>query len=251
MTIEEVNLVAVGVAFVFGALSFVSPCVLPLLPGYLSLMSGYSAEDLKNGRASPIRMVRVTLLFVAGFTAVFIAWGLGASWALPGNRWVIWAGWFVIVMGLFVFVTALWNPQFLLPMMRERRLEVRPSRLGAFAPPLMGVAFGFGWTPCIGPVLGSILAVSATGSGGNWEAVTLLMAYSLGLAVPFLATALAANKALAGFDAIKPYLRPIQAASGLLLAGFGVLLVTDQITDLSAWFGELLRNVGLDSLNTV
>lgn len=251
MTIEEVNLLAIGVAFVFGALSFISPCVLPLLPGYLSLMSGYSAEELKTGQHSTLRMVRVTLLFVAGFTVVFLAWGLGASWALPGNRWVVWAGWFVIVMGLLVFVTALWNPRVLLPIMRERRMEIRPSRLGAFAPPLMGVAFGFGWTPCIGPVLGSILAISATGSGGTWEGVALLLAYSLGLAVPFLAAALATNRVLSGFNRIKPYLRPIQAASGLLLAGFGLLLVTDQIANLSAWFGDVLRGIGLDSLNTI
>jgi len=251
MTIEEVNLLAVGVAFLFGALSFISPCVLPLLPGYLSLMSGYSAEDLKDGQQSTWRMLRVTLLFVSGFTVVFVAWGLGASWALPGNRWVAWAGWFVIVMGLLLFVTAIWNPRFLLPVMRERRLEVRPSRLGAFAPPLMGIAFGFGWTPCIGPVLGSILAISATGDGGTWEGVVLLLAYSMGLAVPFLAAALATSKVLAGFNVIKPYLRPIQAASGLLLAVFGVLLVTDQMTNLSAWFSDLLRGVGLDSLNSI
>lgn len=251
MTIEEVNLLAVGVAFVFGALSFISPCVLPLLPGYLSLMSGYSAEELSGGGHSRLRMLRVTLLFVAGFTLVFVGWGLGASWALPGNRWVVWAGWFVIAMGALLFVTAIWNPQFLLPVMRERRLEVRPSRLGAFAPPLMGVAFGFGWTPCIGPVLGSILAISATGEGGTAGSVVLLLSYSLGLAVPFLAAALATNRVLAGFNRIKPHLRTIQAASGVLLAGFGLLLVTDQITNLSAWFSDVLRSIGLDSLNEI
>lgn len=251
MTIEEVNLIAVVVAFVFGALSFISPCVLPLLPGYLSMMSGYSAEELTTGGASSARMLRVTMLFVAGFTTVFVAWGLGASWALPGNSFAVWAGWFVIIMGLLLFVTALWNPQFLLPFMRERRLEVRPSRLGVFAPPLMGVAFGFGWTPCIGPVLGSILAIGATSSGGNWESVILLLAYSLGLAIPFFAAALATNKVLAGFNRIKPYLRPIQAASGLLLAGFGLLLVTDQMSHLSVWFSDVLRSIGLDSLNSI
>ena len=251
MTIEEVNLLAVGVAFLFGALSFISPCVLPLLPGYLSLMSGYSAEELKSGEQSTVRMLRVTLLFVAGFTVVFVAWGLGASWALPGNRWVVWAGWFVIAMGLLVFVTAIWNPRVLLPLMRERRMEIRPSRLGAFAPPLMGVAFGFGWTPCIGPVLGSILAISATSEGGTWESVALLLSYSLGLAIPFLAAALATNHVLSGFNRIKPHMRKIQAASGLFLAGFGVLLVTGQITDLSLWFSDLLRSIGLDSLNEI
>ena len=134
MSIEEFNLLAIGIAFVFGALSIVSPCVLPLLPGYLSLMSGYSNDELQGGQTSTLRMVRVTSLFILGFSAVFVAWGLGASWALPGNRWVVWAGWFVVAMGLLIFVTAIWNPRFILPFVRERRIEVRPSRLGSFAP---------------------------------------------------------------------------------------------------------------------
>ncbi|MBT8201754.1 MAG: cytochrome c biogenesis protein CcdA, partial [Acidimicrobiia bacterium] len=112
-------------------------------------------------------------------------------------------------------------------------------------------AFGFGWTPCIGPVLGSILAISATGEGGTAGSVILLLSYSLGLAVPFLAAALATNRVLAGFNRIKPHLRTIQAASGVLLAGFGLLLVTDQITNLSAWFSDVLRSIGLDSLNEI
>lgn len=251
MSIEELNLVAVLGAFFFGALSFLSPCVLPLLPGYLSLMSGYSTAELKTGGASIRTMVRVTALFIAGFTVVFVAWGLGASWALPGTGWIVWAGWFVVVMGLFVFVTAIWNPRFLLPLMRERRLEVRPSKLGKYAPPLMGVAFGFGWTPCIGPFLGALLAFTAADTASAWESTVLLVAYSAGLGVPFLAAALATNKVLAGFDAVKRYLRPIQAASGILLAGFGVLLITGAISDLSVWFSDLLRSIGLDSLSTI
>lgn len=251
MSFEEFNLLAVGIAFLFGALSFISPCVLPLLPGYLSLMSGYSNSELQGGDTSTLRMVRVTSLFILGFSAVFVGWGLGASWALPGNRFTVWAGWFVVAMGILIFVTAIWNPRFLLPLVRERRLEVRPSRLGSFAPPLMGVAFGFGWTPCIGPVLGAILAFASTDSESTWEAVVLLVAYSLGLGVPFMASALATNRVLAGFNAIKPYLRPIQAASGLLLAVFGWLLITGELTDLSVWFSDRLRSIGLDSLSTI
>jgi len=251
MSINELNLVAVVGAFFFGSLSFVSPCVLPLLPGYLSLISGYSTEELQAGGASKATMLRATGLFAAGFTVVFVAWGRGGGWALPGNGWIVWAGWFVVAMGLFTFVTALWNPRLLLPLMRERRIEVRPSRLGGFAPPLMGVAFGFGWTPCIGPFLGAILAYTAADTGTAWEPVILLVAYSAGLALPFFAAALATNKVLAGFSAIKPYLRPIQAVSGLLLAGFGWLLITGEITELSVWFSDRLRSVGLDSLSSI
>ena len=138
--------VTIITAFLFGALSFISPCVLPLLPGYLSLMSGYSVSDLQAGNASIGRMLRVTLLFVAGFTAVFVA--LGAS-ATSLGRWLITnqrvattiAGWVVIVFGLLIVVLALWNSPALGWMMRERRMEVRPSRLGPWAPPVMGVAF--------------------------------------------------------------------------------------------------------------
>ena len=89
MSFEEFNLVAVGIAFLFGALSFISPCVLPLLPGYLSMMSGYSNAELQGGETSTLRMVRVTSLFIIGFSVVFVAWGLGAGWALPGNRFAI------------------------------------------------------------------------------------------------------------------------------------------------------------------
>ena len=251
MTIEDLNLVAVLGAFVFGALSFLSPCVLPLLPGYLSLMSGYSAEELKSGGASTRTMLRVTGQFIGGFTVVFVAWGLGASWALPGTGWIVWGGWFVVAMGLFLFVTAIWNPRFLLPLMRERRIEVRPSRLGKYAPPVMGFAFGFGWTPCIGPFLGALLAFTAADTASAWESTVLLVAYSAGLGVPFLAAALATNKVLAGFNALRRYLRPIQAGSGLLLAGFGVLLITGAISDLSVWFSDLLRSIGLDSLSEI
>ncbi len=251
MGINELNLIAVFGGFFFGGLSFLSPCVLPLLPGYLSLMSGYSTEELRTGGASTRTMLQATGLFVAGFTVVFVAWGLGASWALPGNGWVVWAGWFVVTMGAFIFVTALWNPRFLLPLMRERRIEVRPPKLGNLAPPLMGVAFGFGWTPYIGPFLAAILAFTAADTGTGWEPVVLLLAYSAGLAVPFVVAALATNKVLAGFNALKPYLRQIQAVSGLLLIGFEWLLISDNITDLSVWFSDRLRDIGLDSLNTI
>ncbi|MEX2418769.1 MAG: cytochrome c biogenesis CcdA family protein, partial [Acidimicrobiia bacterium] len=157
MDIGNVNVIA---AFLFGALSFLSPCVLPLLPGYLSMMSGYSAADMADGKVSTRRMLRVTLLFVAGFTAVFVALGATAT-SLRGllvrNESTILAvaGWIVLGMGLFIALSALINPRLLAPFMRERRVDVRPSRLGSWAAPVMGAAFGFGWTPCIGPTLGA------------------------------------------------------------------------------------------------
>ncbi len=248
----EVNIL---IAFVFGALSFISPCVLPLLPGYLGLMSGYSAAELTTGEASTRRVAIATLLFIAGFTAVFVALGAGAfalsGWLLRNqlvtNRV---AGAVIIGFGAFIAITALWNPQFLAGMMRERRVEVRPSRLGAWAPPVMGVAFGFGWTPCIGPVLASILTLAASSSTAG-EGMLLLFSYSMGLGIPFLLAAIGLSKAFSAFSWLRSHLRPINVASGLLLAGFGVLMVTGRLNEISSWFQEVLTNMGLDRLANI
>ena len=241
MEIASVNVLA---AFVFGALSFLSPCVLPLLPGYLSMMSGYSAADLSGGNVSTGRMLRVTLLFVAGFTAVFVALGATATTvgrSLLANRSTITAvsGWVVIVMGVFLAVSAIWAPRLLMPFMRERRADVRPSRLGVFAPPVMGAAFGFGWTPCIGPTLGAILSVAAAGSTVK-QGMFLLFVYSLGLGIPFVLAGIGVTKAYGAFGWVKRHFVQISAASGLLLAGFGVLMVTGHLTDLNLWFQRVL-----------
>ncbi|REK37203.1 MAG: cytochrome c biogenesis protein CcdA, partial [Actinobacteria bacterium] len=151
------------IAFGAGIISFVSPCVLPLLPGYLSMMSGYSTAEIQGGRISTGRMSRVILLFIAGFTVVFAI--LGAAAASLGN--VITrnlgtletvAGALIIAFGLLMAAMAVSNRGFLATLSQDRRVDVRPSRLGKWAPPVMGAAFAFGWTPCIGPVLTVILA---------------------------------------------------------------------------------------------
>ena len=255
MEIEGISAVALIVAFAFGALSFISPCVLPLLPGYLSLMSGFSVGDLKDGEVEATKVLRPTILFVGGFTLVFILLGAGAglfgAWINPRLSQIGgWAGWLVIVFGLFIAATAIWTPAALMPFLRERRMEVKPSRLGSFAPPLMGVAFGFGWTPCIGPTLGSILTI-ASASGRVAEGVVLLLAFSLGLGVPFIAVSLFTKRLFASIDRLKRYLTPITVVSGLALAGFGVIMVTGQITTISSWFTEILDGLGLDFLTVI
>jgi cytochrome c-type biogenesis protein len=245
--ISGLNPMSLLAAFGFGALSFLSPCVLPLLPGYLSMMSGYSAADLSENRASTRRMLRVTVLFVAGFTVVFVLLGAAATSvgrALLRNQqaFATAAGWLVVAMGSFLAVTAIWTPRFLMPLLRERRVEVRPSRLGAWAPPVMGAAFGFGWTPCIGPTLGSILALTAVGQEGSTVAagMVLLGAFSLGLGLPFVLAGLGMGRAVRWFARVRRYLRPITVASGLLLAGFGVLMITGHLIDLNRWFQQHL-----------
>jgi len=247
MEITGLSPVSLLAAFTFGALSFLSPCVLPLLPGYLSMMSGYSAADLGEGRASTRRMLRVTLLFVGGFTVVFVLLGaaattVGRSLLRNQGAFATVAGWLVVAMGLFLAVTAIWTPRFLMPLMRERRVEVRPSRLGAWAPPLMGAAFGFGWTPCIGPTLGSILALTAVGQQGTTVAagMTLLAVFSLGLGLPFVLAGLGMGRAMRLFSRVRRFLRPITVVSGLLLAGFGVLMLTGRLLDLNRWFQQNL-----------
>jgi cytochrome c-type biogenesis protein len=200
------------------------------------------------------RVARATLLFVAGFTVVFVfLFGAAATTIgrfLQGNVFTVIAGWVIIVMGLFVAVTAVWNPSFLLPVMKDRRRDVRPSALGSWAPPVMGMAFAFGWTPCIGPFLTAAIALGANADTAS-RGMVVLGFYSIGLGVPFLLSALLLAKAFSFFDVIKRFLTPISVASGLLLAGFGVLMVTGQIVELNAWFSRILIDLGLEGLAEV
>ena len=228
------------VAFGAGMLSFLSPCVLPLVPGYLSLMSGLGAT-----RA---RVVRASLLFVAGFTAVFIALGATAS-ALGqslqdhqrGLNQV--AGAVVLAMG--IVLTGVVSPSLL---MRERRFHVSPSALGVFAPPVMGMAFAFGWTPCIGLVLGPILTLAASERTVG-KGVVLLLFYSLGLGVPFVISAVALSRLTTAFGWVKRHSAAINAVAGVLLAGFGLLLLTNNVNWLSRHIVDLMDRIGLSRLS--
>lgn len=239
-------------AMFFGAASFISPCVLPMLPGYLALMSGHSIAELSSGEANTRRVVIGALGFIAGFTAVFVALG---AFATSVSRWLLSetslfrsiAGWLVISMGVFIAITAVWNPRFLLPLMKERRIEVSPKRLGRFAPPIMGGAFAFGWTPCVGPFLAGAFALAGS-SETVGRGMIVLAFYSLGLGIPFLAAAIGLNKAFGMFDWLKRHLVPINVGSGLLLVVFGFLLLTNQISQLSSFFTNLLVDLGLEQL---
>ncbi len=253
---ETLSLVSLATAVLFGGLSFISPCVLPLLPGYLSLMSGYSVAELQSGEGSVRRMLVVTSLFVAGFTAVFVA--LGAT-ATSLGRFVLAnlttgtriAGWIVVVFGLVIFFSALTNASWLQNLMRERRMDVRPSRFGKFAPPVMGVAFGFGWTPCIGPVLGGILALAGTQETVG-QGIVLLLAYSAGLGVPFILAGVGMTRAFKTMTFFRKHLRTINVFSGALLAGFGVLMITNRLFIVSGWVTEVLERIpGLERLAAI
>lgn len=246
--------VSIIAALFAGAASFISPCVLPLLPGYVSLMSGYDMNELSEGDVSMKRVVGRTGLFILGFTVVFVSLGATAtslSSILSQNLFTVIAGWAIIAMGLFIAITAVWTPQWLLPVMKDRRVESSGARrLGVFGPPVMGAAFAFGWTPCIGPFLASALLLGAS-EDTVLQGMVVLFFYSLGLGIPFLLTSLLLAKAFSAFAWVKRYLTQITVVSGILLALFGVLLVTGEITQLSAWFSDLLVRLGLEDLADV
>ena len=237
-------LVAVGA----GMLSFLSPCVLPLVPGYVSLVSGLSVAELEAGEKRDVaHLMRSIVGFVLGFTVVFTALGATASsfgrLLLDHQRGLdIGAGVVVIVLGLVM--TGMGTPRLFL---RERRFHPLPSRLGAWAPPVMGMAFAFGWTPCIGPVLGSVLGLAALRSTLT-SGIVLLVAYSLGLGIPFLVTGLAFGRLTSVFVRVRRRMGIVHVVAGVALVAFGVLLVTGEMHWVSSAVSSALRHVGLGRL---
>jgi cytochrome c-type biogenesis protein len=253
---ENVTLLA---AFGAGILSFISPCVLPLIPGYLSYLSGLSLDDMRgtagtagtagNGVAAVAvaappgarrQVILASLAFILGFTIVFVA--LGASASVIG-RYVMArvdilgkvAGAIVIIFGLHTM--GVLRIEWLYQDKRVQTSQQRPeSFLGAA---LVGMAFAFGWTPCLGPILAGILAVAAAQDTVS-DGVRLLFAYSLGLGVPFFATALAINHFFKAFARIRRHYHKIELASGALLVAIGVLIFTDRFTVIAQWLSPYL-----------
>ncbi|HLY84863.1 MAG TPA: cytochrome c biogenesis protein CcdA [Acidimicrobiales bacterium] len=239
------------IAFAAGIASFLSPCVLPLVPSYLSLMSGVGTSQLAVATTTDQkRLVRATLAFVAGFSVVFVALGATASTlgqTLKGHQTGLnqVAGAVIIVMGL-VLAGAL-SPAFI---QRERRFHVLPSQLGAYAPPIMGMAFAFGWSPCIGPALGAVLTM-ASSEQTLARGVVLLACYSVGLGVPFVVAGVAFGRLAGVFSWVKVHFRVVNAVSGLVLAAFGVLLLTNNVGYVSHFFIDLLDRLGLQRLSNI
>ncbi|HXW06581.1 MAG TPA: cytochrome c biogenesis protein CcdA [Vicinamibacterales bacterium] len=215
-----------------GVLSFVSPCVLPLIPGYLSFVSGVSLDEMRADAppAASRRQVLVTsIAFVLGFSLVFIA--LGAS-ATAIGRFIFdrqpllakIAGVLIIIFGLHTMGV------FRIPLLEsEKRVHAQKKPAGLLGALLVGVAFAFGWTPCIGPILAGILAIAASKETVG-QGVLLLAVYSLGLGVPFLLTSVAMNRFFAATARIRRHYHRIEVASGVLLVGIGLLIFTNQLT---------------------
>ncbi len=237
-------------AFAGGLVSFLSPCVLPIVPGYLALVTGLDVADLRDEPERHVaRIVRDTSLFIAGFSAVFIVLGLSAT-ALGQTAFrnhillTRVSGLVVLAMALFLAGSLVLQAPWLY---QEKRFQPNPSRFGPLAAPVAGIAFGFGWTPCIGPVLGSVLAVAGS-QGRAWEGASLLAVYSLGLGVPFLVTGLALGRLAGTFDWVKRHFTALILVSSVSLAFFGVLLTLNRLTWVTSQLQQALRDVGLGRL---
>lgn len=233
------------VAFLAGFVSFLSPCVLPLVPGYLSYMSGVGAFDQERNRG--LRTARVALAFVAGFTVVFVA--LGATATLLGSflrehriGLTQALGIVIILMGLF-FMGALRVPW----LYREKRFHPSP-KAGVWGSVVLGSAFAFGWSPCIGVTMTAVLAMAAGGSasGGPGEGALLLGVYSLGLGVPFVMAGLGVAHVTGAVRWLRSHARAINLASGALLIIVGFLFITDELYRISIWMQRAFTDANLD-----
>jgi cytochrome c-type biogenesis protein len=226
---SDVTLLA---AFAAGFLSFVSPCVLPLIPGYISFVSGVSVEEMRSdtpAAASRLQIFGTSLAFVIGFSIVFIALGASATAIgkflfakLPLLSKI--AGAILIVFGLHTM--GVFRLAFL---ETEKRVHSQRKPAGPVGALLVGIAFAFGWTPCIGPILGGILAIAGSKNSVG-EGITLLSVYSLGLGIPFLITSLAINQFFGAAKRIRRHYHAIELTSGALLIVIGLLIVTGQLT---------------------
>jgi cytochrome c-type biogenesis protein len=223
------------VAFAAGVLSFLSPCVLPLVPSYLGFLTGMTLEEMGGRRR--LAMVHA-LLFVFGFALVFVL--LGASATALGSALKYYQVWLQRVGGVLIILFGLYAMgvfkfRFL---QTEQRVHIERKPLGYLGSVLVGMAFAAGWTPCIGPILGGILGMAAT-QGDVSRGMLLLGTYSAGLAVPFLAAAWAMEGFLDWFQKFRRYLPWVMRASGILLVFVGLLMVTGEFTRLAGWLQGL------------
>lgn len=235
---------ALMIAAAAGVLSFLSPCVLPIVPPYLAFMAGTSMEAAADDREAGRRTLRAAIFFVLGLSTVFLMLGLAASafgrlFLQYQREMGMVAGAVIILFGLH-FLGILRIPL----LYREARFETSASGGTAFGAYLLGLAFAFGWTPCIGPVLGAILSLAA--QEGSVERGMLLMGfYAAGLGIPFLLTAIFLRRALGLMAGLKRHMATIERVMGVLLVGVGVMMITGAFSDFSFWLLETFPALGL------
>ncbi len=223
--------VSFGVAFLAGVLSFLSPCILPLVPGYISFLSGISLEELRQGGApkSAVKKAGFTsIFFVLGFSLVFVA--LGASASFIGKLLIDHIHIFTKIAGVVIVLLGL----HLLGVLRvgwlnyQKQLKVKNFSPGYFGAFIIGLAFAFGWTPCVGPILAGILALAAT-QETVVKGMLLLLVYSLGLGIPFVVTGFAVGVFMKFFERYRKFIRWGEIIAGLFLIAVGVLIFTDNL----------------------
>jgi cytochrome c-type biogenesis protein len=249
MTSGSVDTTVVA-AFAVGFVSFISPCVLPLVPGYLSAVSGVSLAELRSGDRRLSRILLPAIVFCLSFTVVFVALGMtatGLGSALQDSRGTLdkLAGVLIVALGVLFLLTP-----FVPRLNREWRPDALISRAGSGGPLVAGAAFAVAWTPCVGPTLGSILTAASTqdtvGKGG-----VLLAFYSAGLAVPFLLTAVAFGRATTAFRWLRDRYLIVTAISGCVLVAMGVLLFTGELQRLNIEAQNALNDLGLNFFKSV
>ncbi len=234
------NSVSLAAAALAGLVSFVSPCVLPIVPGYLSFISGVNLAQLRGAEPAPgvtRRVALTSLFFVLGFSTVFVALGAAATVVgelLQAHKRVLGMVGGVVIIVLGLHMAGLVRIEWLLS---EKRATVRQRPLGLLGAYVVGLAFAFGWTPCIGPILGAIL-LYASQQETVAQGVLLLAAYSAGLGIPFVVAGLAVNGFFRVFGRLRGSMRMIEMVSGALLVGVGLLLVTDRLTLLAQYFAR-------------
>ena len=231
----ETTSVGLLIAFTAGGLSFLSPCVLPLIPSYISFITGMSLDEMGEHRGAAFTHA---LLFVSGFTLIFLM--LGATASSVGRLLQFHQVWLERFGGVLIIFFGL----YLLGVFRlgalaqERRVHIQNKPLGYAGSVLVGVAFGAGWTPCIGPILGAILMYAGT-QGSMAQGIVLLLFYSLGLAIPFLVAALAVERFIKWFQRYRQYMPLVTKASGGILLFLGLLLLSGYFSMLASWLQGL------------
>ncbi len=233
--------VSILMAFAAGVISFLSPCVLPLIPGYISFISGVTLSDVKAGDSEPAFLSRehrdillYSAFFILGFTAIFIILGATATWI--GSLLIGKISFFSKLAGVVIIFFGMLKLGLVraLVFLKDFRIPFQNMRVGYVGSTILGAAFGFGWTPCVGPVLGGILTFAGTLDQVN-QGIWLLLVYSAGMGIPFFLTALGVHHFFKFFNRIKKYMGLIEKITGLVLVAMGILIFTNALARLPAY----------------